>query len=206
LLRITQSSVTMPTDLAIGALADAVAVFSLATRSSDRRVDPWIRSFACTRKKRTARLSNDLLPAGRHIVTAGSVRRNRDTHEDAGTCTVCCYVGVAEREEGGREERGKGTWKRARSLRGSVGNSGGRRVVNFRLHRRAPSRLPRPTFSSSSSSCLLLRLASSSNPAAFSPSSFPPRDLPSSFFSASSAPLRSGASGGQRRTLAPPRT
>lgn len=73
------------------------------------------------------------------------------------------------------------------SLRGSVGNSGGRRVVNFRLHRRAPSRLPHPT---------LLYLPS---PRPSSSSPFLPRiasfflrcfvlllDLPSSFFSASS--------------------
>lgn len=66
--------------------------------------------------------------------------------------TSCCYVGVqrkregegGERREREREsgERRNGGAKRARSLRGSVGNSGRRRVVNFRLHRRAASRLP----------------------------------------------------------------
>lgn len=92
------------------------------------------------------------------------------------------------------QEARKPTWKRTRSLRGSVGNSGGRRVVNFRLHRRAPSRLPCP------SSCRFFFL-------------FHRRQLHRRFSSRSAfflflcllhraAPLRDR----ERVTLAPPRT
>jgi len=120
----------------------SLTVAGFSGQFSDRR------QLRATRK-RTARLSDDPLP-GRHIVTSASVI---GIHEDAGTCSECCYVGVA----GGR---GKGLEE---SLRGSVGNSGGRRVVNFRLHRRAPSRL-RPTSPPSSWCCLLLRLAPATPP------------------------------------------
>ena len=51
-----------------------------------------------------------------------------------------------ERERGRDSKEKKGRGKRAKSLRGSVGNSARRRVVNFRLHRRAASRLPWSTF------------------------------------------------------------
>ena len=64
--------------------------------------------------------------------------------------TRCCYVGVERQRERERKvetvKRGTGERKEPESLRGSVGNSARRRVVNFRLHRRAALRLPWSTF------------------------------------------------------------
>lgn len=55
-------------------------------------------------------MSNDPLPDGRHIVTAGSVQCNRDTHENARSCTKCCYVGVPDgvAAEGEKKRRVRG--------------------------------------------------------------------------------------------------
>lgn len=106
--------------------------------------------------------------------------------ESAGPCTKCCYVGVPDGQQEGKEKgerKGSAGGEKTdleESLRGSVGNSGGRRVVNFRLHRRAPSRLPHPTLlylpppRPFSSSPFLPRIASFFPPAASSSSTICP--------------------------------
>lgn len=97
------------------------------------------------------RLANDPLLAACHIVTPVQciVLPVCTTEKTSQRTYELLLRRCTEKERGRRREREResgerrnGGAKRARSLRGSVGNSGRRRVVNFRLHRRAASRLP----------------------------------------------------------------